>query len=467
MIINQSIPEEEETPASLCSNKHTPVLSVLGFMMENGDWYKEDALSDLYAKSGYTLRGLVAASNTLMYFIETLDFETSYEPLVKEIELISFIMKSVKAQLQKERIDIEGLFNGRKPSVNENPDKSLYNKAIQMILLHGEDEKGLLEKIKKLLSEYIIKKAIEKVSLNQEKSSYNSNKVLFKLLDSALELSLSNVQLYKEMIHLLKKIVIIWIICLSIHFPVRGDKTQRILQIIYDPETCTPKELLELLEIRIKPEDYLKDILFNADASLYQPNYSKEEVKKLKSSQSILFSLYTINPSLIELPKTYLDFISHYYKSKCILCDQVPSDGEFAICLICGDVICLRKCTRSQLGEDNSYSLEGNLSKHRRKKHAGNGLFLEISSLMIIMIFGNRTLSYLGLNMYCDSIGQNVKAVVAHPFDRQLDSIDFRRFYLNKEVYLYLEKLIKKNMIAVEQVKIGKTDEAVFFVNEL
>ena len=258
------------------------------------------------------------------------------------------------------------------------------------------------------------------------------------MFDSAFENSLKNIQLYKEIIQILKKALLILAVGLSSSSSVHTDKVQQILEVLYDTETCTPKELLDLLEIRFKPEDFLKDLLFKADTSKYESKYSRDDVKKLKNTEGVLFNLYPLSPCLIDLPKNYLDFISIYFKARCGICGQVPSNAETALCLLCGEVLCVRKCNKAASADENEFTLEGNLSRHRRRKHAGNGLYLEASSLMLIMIFSNRSLSYMGLNMYCDSLGENIKGVVAHPFDRPLESLDFRRFLLKNDSYSYI-----------------------------
>ena len=464
MIMNHPLERHEDEEGEhhmmmplLSEKKYALILSALSYMTENEDWYREYALSEESMVPEYIPKGLNALSNSLMFFLETLDFDASYENFVKDVEVLSCLLKSVKTQLQT--VEKEGLWSDKDKNSSQNPEKYLYENALEIMVLYEHDHKLFVEKMRALLNNYIVKKSVEKFCLTHEKSSYNTDKLLFKVLDSALEISDKNgLQYTKELVYALKKIVLIWAIGLGISLPVRGDKIQRILQTLYDPETCTPKALLDFLEIYIRPEDFLKDVLLNASAINYEPNYSKEDCEKLKASDGALFNLYSINPSLCELPRTYLDFISKYYKAKCGLCNQVPTDGENAICLLCGEVICLRKCEGNTQGFE-----EGNLSRHRREKHVGNGLFLEISSLMVVMIFGDRTLCDSGLNMYSDNIGQNVKTVVANPFDRQLDLLDFRRFYLNKEVYCYLEKLVKRNLIPIEQIKIGNSsNEAVF-----
>lgn len=135
----------------------------------------------------------------------------------------------------------------------------------------------------------------------------------------------------------------------------------------------------------------MKNLLFNADLNSELYNYNTMVLPK--SPKSILFNPYSLNPSMIDLPKNYLDFISLYFKETCTVCKAIPSHGQTALCLLCKEVFCVGKCTSKDILEDNShFSIEGNLFKHAKKKHCGNGIYLEISSLSFMLTYNNRSL---------------------------------------------------------------------------
>ena len=168
MLINSSLTSNNNSfTENGHSNKtiHLSTLSLLGYIIENDDWYKED-IQELPGRSSHAKQGLIATSNALMFFVENLNFDIGYEHIVSEMEVFSLFIRSAKVHIKKENIEVEHIFKTKRPDKNNNPELILYDDAIQLIVAHSHNNQIFLQNIKKLLGEYIVNKAVEKLSLS-------------------------------------------------------------------------------------------------------------------------------------------------------------------------------------------------------------------------------------------------------------------------------------------------------------
>ena len=233
-------------------------------------------------------------------------------------------MRSVKARLDDKKGNFEVLsykFEKKK----QNAESRMYLQAIQKIILHGHHEKTFFDKMKRVLGEYLIDKAVERATINTEDKNVNRSALLFKILDSAVDVSMKNNRLNKEVVNLMRKCVILYMIGVGINRQLVEEKMQNIANHLLNTDLQKPKHYLALMDIKQKPEEYLKDLLFNADLSSDSYQYNVSTLPKLQ--QTILFNPYYLDPSIIEMPKNYLDFISIYFRETCVICKSIPIHG--------------------------------------------------------------------------------------------------------------------------------------------
>jgi len=118
------------------------------------------------------------------------------------------------------------------------------------------------------------------------------------------------------------------------------------------------------------------------------------------------------------------------------------------LCLICGDILCSRKCTECC----NVVSGVGPVTEHVLKKHGGCGVVLRISSSDILIFRGAFCASYPSL--YVDAYGEE---------DRGLRR--GKPLILSSDRFNALDKLYRAKGIAQEVTKIRSHSDRVFRAN--
>lgn len=464
MPLNKIVEKEGDTEdlATLATTQHN-VISILGAISEQRESSDKTTENSTDSDSGKN-SGLDSLINSFQYFIETMSNDCKYDNFVREIEIFITFLKGVRIHFGENGSYEVMAFKSQKKKMNA--EKRLYCSALQKIIISSQTDKSFLEKAKRLLTDFVRDKAIERITLSSTEKVINKTSMLYKIYDTALEFSLKSPQLTEELLYILKKIAYIYAIGLGQVQDVKNEKMQAILQTLHDEQKCNIKNLLALFEIKKKPEEYFKEVLFdsdlNEDSLEFQPDCHPLNEKPL------LFNIYAVNPSIIELPKSYLDFVHRYFKNLCGRCKGLPSHGDTAVCLLCGEVLCVKKCTQKDMSEDSiTLTLEGNLFKHRKTHHAGNGLYCEISTLNIILIYSSRTFVCKSKPLYTDSINQNIVSILANPADRPLHNVDFRRFYLNKDTVSYLQQIITKHTLPLEQLELNRTNNGAFTTKDI
>jgi Proteolysis_6 C-terminal len=461
MPLNKLSEKEGETEEISTINQHN-IISIIGALCENTS--SDKTLENSSDSDSSKNVGLDSIINSFQYFIETMSNDCKYDNFVREMEIYITFLKGVRINFGEAGNYEVMSFKSQKKKMNA--EKRLYCNAIQKIIISSQTDKSFLEKAKRLLNDYVRDKAVERITLSTTEKVFNKTSMLYKIYDTALEFSLKSPQLAEELLYILKKIAYIYAIGLGQVQDIKNEKMQAILMTLHDDSKCNVKNLLALFEIKKKPEEYFKEILFDSD--LNEDNLEFQLDCNPLNEKPLLFNIYAVNPSIIELPKSYLDFVHKYFRSLCSRCKGLPSHGDTALCLLCGEVFCVKKCTQKEVSEDSiTLTLEGNLFKHRKVAHAGNGLYCEISSLNIILIYSSRTFVCKSKPLYTDSINQNIVNALSNPADRPLHNVDFRRFYLNKESVAYLQQMITKHRLPLEQLELNRTNNGSFFTKDI
>lgn len=89
--------------------------------------------------------------------------------------------------------------------------------------------------------------------------------------------------------------------------------------------------------------------------------------------------------NLIKLDHNFGGLCKVYLHRKCEICLEFPKKGEICICLICNLVLCSISC-----GQKEKQIINGALSDHAQRKHAGNSVFLGVFSCKVYWIASPR-----------------------------------------------------------------------------
>lgn len=174
--------------------------------------------------------------------------------------------------------------------------------------------------------------------------------------------------------------------------------------------------------------------------------FEKDSLTTLKRPSIIKYA-----PKSIELPKTYAEFNTHYFKLKCSLCNEYSQHLLSSICLICGKFMCQAYCPSIN-------KVYGNLNKHAAKYHMGLGLFLDVQNLSKTLISTPVNFIFIGKKVYIDKFGQSIDTFLS---ERRtiLYSLDFKTFTLNEEFVQYEHEVINSHDMGREVVKVAITKD--------
>jgi len=152
-------------------------------------------------------------------------------------------------------------------------------------------------------------------------------------------------------------------------------------------------------------------------------------------------------PKILDLPKTYLDFITAYFKKKCNQCNELNKNMSTYVCLICGEVICLAYCAKMQK--------KGNLNNHAKRCHLGISAFIEIQRMVKVVLACTKNVMYVGKDVYTDKLGQSIQTLMNDP-RCLLYSLDFGKFTLNEDFVNAVKNMIQQCNMAKDVYKTTK-----------
>ena len=156
--------------------------------------------------------------------------------------------------------------------------------------------------------------------------------------------------------------------------------------------------------------DFLEEILKGNNKSSFSPDISfdlsniidiiKRNIIEQKVEQMPI-QLQILNPiqrfHFVHLEENYMDLQKIHYKRKCKKCGKQVKNN--ALCLLCGEILCVRSfCCM--------YESKGELSWHSGNCSTGDGIFLYFARNVIIIIHGALAIEYK--SPYTNQYGESV-----------------------------------------------------------
>ena len=117
-------------------------------------------------------------------------------------------------------------------------------------------------------------------------------------------------------------------------------------------------------------------------------------LEQLKITYTKILDFY-----FIPLESNFYDLYQTYLYKNCEVCEQRPAKSEFMICLLCGDIICLRVCPKSESGIVEC----GNMNAHALIKHSGSSVFLDAFTSRHLIVEAPK--SYFFNGIYRNKLG--------------------------------------------------------------
>jgi len=240
---------------------------------------------------------------------------------------------------------------------------------------------------------------------------------------------------------------------------------QQIIPEIHKPEIGAEEYLTSLVNIMGLSGSF--PILVNDAFSELKdrPQNEKDQLKILLESRLMGRSVdypqnFRLSPASIHLPEDYQEFSQKYVQRKCGLCKKFSHHLFTAVCLICGDVMCVSYCG-DELGD------LGNLNVHASKYHMGMGAFLYIHHMQIFLLNSPLATYYKQKNLYIDNIGHDMVSLMDDKLLVELKAINFKEFKLNKELIGNIEKTIRQQDIREEVFALAHNNDERIEGNEL
>jgi len=309
-------------------------------------------------------------------------------------------------------------------------------------------EADFIQEHLKILKEYVAFKVVQLVLYCKESNiSLNETYLLYKedeeLKEDVLEALLFPVQ----------KFVIAATLARSIVFG-ETKPNQKFLEALLDSEDAIGQYLDKLIRFAGLGDSFEKIIEESLQELLTKPTVivaSVSEMLAYDTSATPLSEPQTVKlaPKMVELPKTYTDFITIYFKNKCGQCKLYTPHMSTYICLICGEVICLAYCATSP-------QKRGNLNTHAKQCHLGSSMYLEIQRLSKAIVSWSKNSMLTGKDVYTDKLGQAIQNLINDPRS-PLYSLDFDKFTLSEDFVQNTKQTLKQFNMAKDVFKLTKT----------
>jgi len=310
------------------------------------------------------------------------------------------------------------------------------------------EELDLVHEEVKLLKEYVGFKVIQLILFCKEPEAVGLNE-LFTLYKEDEELREDVVD---ELIFPVQKFVLATYLNRSI---LNGDLKidEKIIETLLDPEDDVPHYLDKLVKCVGLGDSFEQIIEESLQELLKKPQEMTDfftQVLAYDASNLTLSEPRTVKlaPRMVELPQNYIDFISVYLKKKCSKCNDHSRTTSPQICLICGDIVCLAICSKTQ-------TKKGNLNDHAKEYHLGVSAFVDMQRFNKTMIGSTKNSMFAGKDVYTDKLGHAIQTLLHDPRSL-LYSIDFDKFVLNEEFVKEMKEIIDQSNMTKEIYKISK-----------
>jgi len=300
----------------------------------------------------------------------------------------------------------------------------------------------------KLLKEYVGFKVIQLILFCKEPEAVGLNE-LFTLYKEDEELREDVVD---ELIFPVQKFILATYLNRSI---LNGDLKidETIIETLLDPEDDVPHYLDKLIKCIGLGDSFEQIIEESLQELLKKPQEMTDfftQVLAYDASNLTLSEPRTVKlaPRMVELPQNYIDFISVYLKKKCSKCDDHSRVTSPQICLICGDIVCLAICSKTQ-------TKKGNLNDHAKEYHLGVSAFVDMQRFNKTMVGSTKNSMFAGKDVYTDKLGHAIQTLLHDPRSL-LYSIDFDKFVLNEEFVKEMKEIVDQSNMTKEIYKISK-----------
>jgi len=300
----------------------------------------------------------------------------------------------------------------------------------------------------KLLKEYVAFKIIQLILFCKEPEPVSLNE-LFTLYKEDEELREDVVD---ELIFPVQKFILATYLNRSI---LNGDLKidEKIIETLLDPEDDVPHYLDKLISCIGLGDSFEKIIEESLQELLTKPSYVTNFLSQVLAHDTSNMTLgeprtVKLAPRVVELPKNYIDFISVYLKKKCSKCNEHSKQTSPQICMICGDVICLAICSKTQ-------AQKGNLNDHAKQYHLGVSVFVDVQRFTKAVVGSTKNSMFAGKDVYTDKLGHAIQTLLHDPRSL-LYSIDFDKFVLNEEFAKEMKEIIDQSGMTKEIYKISK-----------
>jgi len=325
----------------------------------------------------------------------------------------------------------------------------LLNSHSLELLLQSNDEKEFLQEQFKLLKEYIAFKIVQLVLYCKESEPVTLHE-LYPLYKEDEELREDVVD---ELLFPIQKLVLATLLNNSI---IKGEEkvNERVLDLLLNPDDDNIPAYLDNLIRSIGFGESFDKIIQDSLEELVNKKANIvdfiSQVLAHNTSEMTLVEPRSIKlaSQMVDLPKTYLDFISVYLKKKCSRCNEYTKHMSTAVCLICGDVICLAYCASTP-------QKRGNLNYHARQCHMGAALFIEVQRLSKSVVGCSKNILYAGKDIYRDKLGHSIQSMLNDP-RCLLYSLEFDKFELNEDFVKESKEIIEQNNMIKEVYKVTK-----------
>ena len=378
------------------------------------------------------------------YFIEGAHLLPSSHKLHQTFTLYQLFFKTFKNHLGKTVLleNESSLFSLLSSDQSDLMMTSLFSNNLQQILINSATSPTTLNLI---LKDTILVKIIQIIASSQETLTNPQ-------LSDCLSLYQTNQTLKQNIINqltsLLQKIILAFSFNLSMATPSISDQQISKLCSLFFESALTEEYLTNLLHC-VGPQSFPEFLNTIFSELKDRPKTEIDLLNTLLTSKTtIIPQTMKFAPMKFSFPETFAGFNTKYFPKKCSLCHQYSQHLFTAICMICGEIMCVSYCGQKPNGP-------GNLNMHARKFHMGMGIFLDIHRLYIRFVSCPLNVNYTQKNLYVDNIGQDALSVIDNMRSTELRGFDFKQFGLNQELADEVNKAILQQGIRRETFAIA------------
>jgi len=222
--------------------------------------------------------------------------------------------------------------------------------------------------------------------------------------------------------------------------------------------------LSELSSLIMSPDNDTEEYLIRLLKTINDPNLvSLDSLANLiqtlpKDQNPPTRNIFPMSPQMLKLPATYAEFNNKYMRMKCSKCHTFGENMLRCLCLICGEFICGLFC-------DSSKMVFGNLNKHCKEYHMGNGLFIDVHTQAYEVVSSGTNVVAMKHQVYIDQLGQPVTKFLKD--NNEVKNLDFKQFTLNPEALDLFKGIINSHNFRQEIFEVTYNNNSAFNDNTL